>query len=344
MALVQQTVADDGVLAALFQLHAEEDLAGLHGDAVVADVDVHADDAGVLAAFGVDAVGVGGVVGVVDVEVQQIKVLDKDGVDGPRVAVLHRDAVEADVLAVHHGDGAGPPCDPLDLGVHPPVAVLGVTVKGALAGDHDVVHLRDVQQPCKATQGVALPAGEVVFVHLVLAGQNAGQDGVVSAVVVAQQHRALFEVEGGAALQKQAGRAVAARGNIDCAALGAGGEGRLQLAGVVGLAVGHEAVAGGIHEEALVFGAEGKGQGLALGLHGDGVVGGGGEGEEGEHVGVLRLIDGLAVQQNPEGVGGAEAQAVFQLENGAASHGADQGQFHKIRTSLGFRLARTGRT
>ena len=205
---------------------------------------------------------------------------------------------------------------------------LGVAVQGALAGDDDIVHLGDVQQARKAVQRVALPAGEVVFVHLVLAGQNAGQDGVVGAVVVAQQHRALFEVEGGAALQKQAGRAVAARGNIDCAALGAGGEGRLQFAGVVGLAVGHEAVAGGIHEEALVFGAEGKGQGLALGLHGDGVVGGGGEGEEGEHVGVAAFVNGLAVQSHGEGVLRAEALAVFQLEDGAAGHGTDQGQIH----------------
>ena len=43
-------------------------------------MDVHADDAGILAAFGVDAIGVGGVVGVVDVEVEQVEVLDKDGV------------------------------------------------------------------------------------------------------------------------------------------------------------------------------------------------------------------------------------------------------------------------
>ena len=62
VALVQQAVADDGVLAALLELHAQEHLAGLHGNAVVTHMDVHADDAGVLAAFGVDAVGVGGVV------------------------------------------------------------------------------------------------------------------------------------------------------------------------------------------------------------------------------------------------------------------------------------------
>ena len=69
MALVQQAVPDNGVLAALFQLHAQEYLAGLHGNAVVAHVDVRTDDADVLAALGVDAVGVGGVVGVVNVEV-----------------------------------------------------------------------------------------------------------------------------------------------------------------------------------------------------------------------------------------------------------------------------------
>ena len=43
------------------------------------------------------------------------------------------------------------------------------------------------QQARKAVQRVALPAGEVVFVHFVLAGDDAGQDGVVGAVIVAQQ-------------------------------------------------------------------------------------------------------------------------------------------------------------
>jgi len=287
-------------------------------------MDVHADDAGILAAFGVNAVGVGGVVGVVDVEVQQIQMLDEDGVDGPGVAVLHRDAVQADVVAVHHGDRAGTPCDPLDLRIDPPVTVLGVAVQGALAGDDDIVHLGDVQQARKAVQGVALPAGQVVFIHLVLAGQDAGQDGVMGAVVVAQQHGALFQIQGRAALQEQAGGAVTAGRNIDGAALGAGGKGRLQLAGVVGLAVGHQTVAGRIHKEALVLGAEVRGQGLALRLNGDGVVGGRGQGEEGKHVGVLGLPDRFAIQQHPEGVGRTEAQAVFQLENGAAGHGADE--------------------
>ena len=47
VALVQQAVADNSVLAAALQLHAQKDLAGLHGDAVVAHMDVHADDADV---------------------------------------------------------------------------------------------------------------------------------------------------------------------------------------------------------------------------------------------------------------------------------------------------------
>ena len=146
----------------------------------------------------------------------------------------------------------------------------------------------------------------------------------MGAVVVAQQHGTLFQIQGRAALQEQAGGAVAAGRNIDRAALGAGGKGRLQLAGVIGLAVGHQTVAGRIHKEALVLGAEVRGQGLALRLNGDGVVGGRGQREEGEHIGVLGLPDRFAVQQHPEGVGRTEAQAVFQLENGAAGHGADE--------------------
>ena len=260
---------------------------------------------------------------------EQVEVLDEDGVDGPGVAVLHRDAVQADLFAVHHGHRAGTPGDALDLGVHPPVAVLGVTVQGALTGDHDVVHLGDVQQAGKAVQRFPLPAGQVVLVHLVLAGQYAGQDGVMGAVVVAQQHGTLFQIQGGVALQEQAGGAVAAGGHIHGAALGAGGQSGLQLAGVVGLAVGHQAVAGSIHKERFSLGDKGQAQGLALGLHAHGVLGTGQQGEQGEHIGIACFVDSLAVQGNDERVGRAEAQAVFQLEHGTAGHGTDKGQVHE---------------
>ena len=295
-------------------------------------MDVHADDADILAAFGVDAVGVGGIVGVVDVEVQQVKVLDKDGVDRPRIAVLHRDAVQADVLAVHSSHSAGTPCDALDFGVHPPVAVFGVAVQGALTGDHHVVHLRDVQKARKAAQRVALPAGEVVFIHLILAGDDAGQDRVVGAVVIAQQYGTLLKVQGGVALEEQAAGAVAACGHIHRAALGAGGKSCLQLAGVVGGAVGHQTVAGGIHEEGLGFGGEGAGKAFAFSLHTDGILGAGQQTEQGEHIGLAGVVDGLAVQRDGERVGRAVAQAVFQLENGAARHGTNERQIHE-RTS-----------
>ena len=291
-------------------------------------MDIHADDADILAAFGIDAVRVGGVVGVVDVEVEQVEVLDKNGVDGPRIAVLHRDAVQADVFAVHRSHGTGTPCNALDLGVHPPVAVFGVAVQRALAGHHHVMHLRDVQKTCKAVQRVALPAGQVVLVHLVLAGQHAGQDGVMGAVVVAQQHSALFQIQGGVALHEQAGGAVTAGGHIHRAALGAGGQRRLQPHGVVGLAVGHQTIAGSIHEEGLGLSGEIQLQGLTLGLYLHRIGGAGQQGEQGKHIGVAGLVHRLAVQGNGKGVCRTVAQLVFQLENGAAGHGTDQGQIH----------------
>ena len=258
--------------------------------------------------------------------------LDEDGVDGPGVAVLHRNAVQADVLAVHHGHGTGTPCDALDLGRHPPVAVLRVAVQCALAGHNDVMHLRDVQKAGKAAQGVALPAGQVVFVHLVLAGDDTGQDGIVGAVIVAQQYSALFKVQGGAALHEQAAGAVTACRHIHRAALGTGGQGSLQLEGVVRGAVGHQTVAGCIHKEGLSLGGKGAGQALALSLHAHRVFRAGQQGEQGEHVGIAGFVDGPAVQGDDERMGRTVAQVVFQLENSAARHGTDKRQIHE-RTS-----------
>ena len=232
------------------------------------------------------------------------------------------------MLAVHHRHGAGTPCDALDLGIDPPVAVLGVAVQCAFAGDDDVMHLGDVQQARKAVQRVALPAGEVVFVHFVLAGDDAGQDGVVGAVIVAQQHSALLEVEGGAALHEEAGGAVAASGDIYRAAPGAGGKSSLQPAGVVGLAIGDEAIAGCVHKEALGLGGEIQFQVLTLGVYLHSVGGGRSQGEEGEHVGVAAFVNGLAVQSHGEGVLRAEALAIFQLEDGAAGRRTDERQIH----------------
>ncbi len=288
-------------------------------------MDIRADDAGVLAAFRVDAVRIGSIVGVVDGKVQQIQVLCEHGVDSPRIAVLHRDAVQTDVLAVGNGDRAGSPCDASGLGILPPVTVLGIAVHNTLAGHDHILHLRDVQQAGKAVQRVALPAGQVILVHLILAGQYTGQDGVVGAVVVTQQHRALFQIKGGVALEEEACGAVAAGRNVHRAAGRAGRKRCLQPGGVVGHAVCRQTVAGGIHKEGLSFGGKGKLQHFALCLYADSICRAGQQGEEGEDVGVARIVNEGAVQQNGKGLCRAEAAVVLQLEHRTAGHGADQG-------------------
>ena len=154
----------------------------------------------------------------------------------------------------------------------------------------------------------------------------------MGAVIVAQQHSALFKIEGGVAFQEQAAGAVAACGHVHCAALGAGGKSRLQLEGVVRGAVGHQTVAGSIHKEGLGLGGKGAGQAFTLGLHTHRVLRTGQQGEQGEHVGLAGFVDGLSVQGNGERVGRTIAQAVFQLENSAARHGTDKRQIHE-RTS-----------
>ena len=219
--------------------------------------------------------------------------------------------------------------------------MLGVGVDLALAGDGHILGLGDVDEAGQAVQGVALPAGQIVLIHLVVAADHTGQDGIVGAVVVAQDHRALLQIQGGVALEEQAGGAVAAGGQVDGAARRAGGQGGLQPGGVVGDAVPHQSVAGGVHKKALLPGDEAGGERLAAGAHGQGVGMGGLEGIDRKDVGVAGVIDLFAVQKDGERLRRAEAQAVFQLKDGAAGHGADQGQFHKkIILSLLFRVGK----
>ena len=147
----------------------------------------------------------------------------------------------------------------------------------------------------------------------------------MGAIVIAQQHRALFQIQSGVALHEQAGGTVTAGGHIHRAAFGTGG---LQPHGVVGLAVSHQTIAGSIHKEGLSLGGEIQLQGLALCLHLHRIGGAGQQGEQGKHIGVAGLVHRLAVQGNGKGVCRTVTQLVFQLENGAAGHGTDQGQIH----------------
>jgi len=214
------------------------------------------DDVDILAALGVDAVGVGARGAVADADVQDVHILGVGRVDGPGIAVADLNAVQHDVFGTAGEEQARTPGNSIFLRVLVPVAVLGVGVNRALAGDRHVLGVDDVDKTRKAVQRVALPQTEVVLVLLVMAGENTGQNGVVSAVGAAQQRAALFEIQRRAALQKQALGAVGAGGHVDRAARGAGGQRRLQLGRVVGHAVGDEAVAGGIHKEALLRGGE----------------------------------------------------------------------------------------
>ena len=227
-----------------------------------------ADDVDILAALGINAVGVGACGAVADADVQDVHILGVGRVDGPGIAVADQNAVQHDVFGAAGEEQARTPGNIIFLRVMVPVAVLGVGVNRALAGDRHVLGVDDVDKTRKAVQRVALPQTEVVLVLLVMAGENTGQNGVVSAVGAAQQRAALFEIQRRAALQKQALGAVGAGGHVDRAARGAGGQRRLQLGRVVGHAVGNEAVAGGIHEEALLRG--GKVQRIGHAVKGDG--------------------------------------------------------------------------
>ena len=210
-----------------------------------------ADDVDILAALGINAVGVGACGAVPDADVQDVHILGVGRVDGPGIAVADQNAVQHDVFGAAGEEQARTP-----------------GVNRALAGDRHVLGVDDVDKTRKAVQRVALPQTEVVLVLLVMAGENTGQNGVVSAVGAAQQRAPLFEIQRRAALQKQALGAVGAGGHVDRAARGAGGQRRLQLGRVVGHAVGNEAVAGGIHEEALLRG--GKVQRIGHAVKGDG--------------------------------------------------------------------------
>ena len=89
MAAVQVAVADGHILAGGMHHSAKEEFAGLEGDAVIANMDEITDDVHILAAFGVNAVGVGAVGAVVNLQLQDVHPVRVGGVDGPGEAVAH---------------------------------------------------------------------------------------------------------------------------------------------------------------------------------------------------------------------------------------------------------------
>ena len=181
-------------------------------------MDMVADDIDILAALGVDAVSVGAAGAVADADVQNVHILRVGRVDGPRVAVADLHTVQHHVFGAVCKEQTGAVGNILLLRVLVPVAVLGVGVNRALAGDGHILGVDDIDKPRKAVQGVALPQGQVVLVPFVVAGEDTGQNRIVGALGAAQQRAAFFEVERCVALQKQALGAVSTGGHIDRAA------------------------------------------------------------------------------------------------------------------------------
>ena len=289
-----------------------------------------ADDVDILAALGVDAVGVGAGGAVADADVQDVHILGVGRVDGPGIAVADQNTVQHDVFGTAGEEQARTPGNILFLRVVVPVAVLGVGVNRALAGDGHILGIDDVDKARKAVQRVALPDGEIVLVLLVMAGEYAGQDRVVSAVGAAQQCTALFEIQRRIALQKQALGAVGAGRHVDRAARGAGGQRCLQLGRVVGHAVGDKAAAARIEEEALLRG--GKVQRIGHAVKGDGqrVAAARLQRIEREHIRIA-LTDGDTVQRDRVRSRGAVAAGVDQLKHRTARHRTYKRDFH-VRT------------
>ncbi len=188
------------------------------------------------------------------------------------IAVADLNAVQHDVFGAAGEEQARTPGDKFLLRVLVPVAVLGVGVNRALAGDGHILGVDDVDKTRKAVQRVALPQTEVVLVVLVYGrGEHRAEWGSQCGWC-RPATCSPFEIQRRAA-QKQALGAVGAGGQIDRAARGAGGQRSLQLGRVVGHAVGDEAVAGGIHKEALLRGGEVQRIGHAVkGKHGQRVA------------------------------------------------------------------------
>ena len=158
------------------QLHAKEQLARLERNAVITDMDMVADDVDILAALG-SMPSVLGSWSCCGCGCSGCPHSRSRSVDGPGIAVADQNAVQHDVFGTAGEEQARTPGNILFLRVLVPVAVLGVGVNRALAGDRHVLGVDDVDKTRKAVQRVALPQTEVVLVLLVMAGRTPGRMG-----------------------------------------------------------------------------------------------------------------------------------------------------------------------
>ena len=84
--------------------------------------------------------------------------------DGPGEAVAHLHTVQGHILGFAGKEEPRPPGDKFHLDVLVPVAVVGVGVDAAFAGDGHIFGIDDIDQTGKAVQRVSLPAAEIGFV------------------------------------------------------------------------------------------------------------------------------------------------------------------------------------
>ena len=194
-------VADDDALAHLPIRRILR--AGLDGNAIVADINRAVVDAHILTAVGVDAVGVGGIRRIFDIQPANDHIPAIERMHRPRRGVGERHVLQRHMLAVVEAHEVGSrmcilPC-PL---ARPPVAAL--SIQRAIAGDGHVlgvfgVDARLMRQSCDALE--------------LQVNQREG-----GCVLMEAQHRAGLDVQRHVIVQADCARGVVARGDNQRAA------------------------------------------------------------------------------------------------------------------------------
>ena len=209
-----------------------------------------------LAAFRVEAVGVGAVGRGGDADVQELQILRKIGMQIPAGAVAEGQALDGHALAMVEEEHPGPPRTALDAMVEPPVRLVRLAVQHALADER---HVRDVHAGDEGGEGiqrVALPGTEVVIIGLVGGKGHAGQDGELRPVGIQQERCAFLDLHRDVALQEDGQHRIRACRDQHAALLRAAVDSRLDGSGIFMHAVTHRTEAADVQRVALLFRAE----------------------------------------------------------------------------------------
>ena len=130
----QGTVGDGDIFAGELLLQGIVFGSRFEGNAVIAYVYRAVRDTDIATAFGVDAVGVGGVGGILDGDSVNDYIVAAGGDDRPRGGIFDGDILDLDIIAKDRLDASGAAVVLGDS--FPPI--VAASVDGAAAGDHDV--------------------------------------------------------------------------------------------------------------------------------------------------------------------------------------------------------------